>query len=74
MKFFYCFKMINYAPNACPIALLLICKRFPAKSGGGGSCIDPDLCEEYINKELNEELLPVLRHKSYAQNFVKVIL
>ena len=37
------------------------------------SCIDPDLCEEYINRGLNEELvpvlLPVLRHKSLAQNF-----
>ena len=35
-------------------------------------CIDPDLCEEYINRGLNEELLPVLlpvlRHKSFAQN------
>ena len=37
------------------------------------SCIDPDLCEEYINRGLNEELLPilrsVLRHKSFAQKF-----
>ena len=33
------------------------------------SCIDPDLCEEYINRGLNEKLLPVLRHKSFAQNF-----
>ena len=37
------------------------------------SCIDPDLCEEYINRGLNEELLPVLlpvlHHKSFAQNF-----
>ena len=31
-------------------------------------CIDPDLCEEYINRGLNEKLLPVLRHKSFAQN------
>ena len=37
------------------------------------SCIDLDLCEEYINRRLNEELLPALlpalRHKSFAQNF-----
>ena len=37
------------------------------------SCIDPDLCEQFINRGLNEEqlpvLLPVLRHKSFAQNF-----
>ena len=33
------------------------------------SCIDPYLCEEYINNGLNEELLPVLRHKSFARNF-----
>ena len=37
------------------------------------SCINPDLYEEYINRGLNEELLlvllPVLRHKSLAQNF-----
>ena len=33
------------------------------------SRIDPDLCEEYINRGLNEKLLPVLRHKSFAQNF-----
>ena len=32
-------------------------------------CIDPDLCEEYIKKGLNEKLLPVLRHNSFAQNF-----
>ena len=35
--------------------------------------IDPGWCEEYINKGLNEEqqpgLLPVLRHKSFVQNF-----
>ena len=37
------------------------------------SCIDPDLCEEFINRGLNEKLqpvlLPVLCHKSFAQNF-----
>ena len=37
------------------------------------SYIDPHLCEEFINRGLNEELLPVLlpilRHKSFAQNF-----
>ena len=33
------------------------------------SRMEPDLCEEYINKELNEELLPVLRHKFFVQNF-----
>ena len=31
------------------------------------SCIDPDLCEEYINKGPNEEL--ELLHRSIAQNF-----
>ena len=34
--------------------------------------MDPDLCEEYINKVLNEELLPVLlpvvRHNSLAKS------
>ena len=33
------------------------------------SCIDPDSCEEYINKEQNEELHPILRHKSFVQDF-----
>ena len=38
------------------------------------SCINPDLCEEFINRGLDEELLPVLIpvvvcHKSFAQNF-----
>ena len=37
------------------------------------SRIDTDLCEGYINKGLNEKLLPillpVLRHKFFAQNF-----
>ena len=36
-------------------------------------CIDPDLGEECISRGLNEELLPVslpvVRHKSFAQNF-----
>ena len=33
------------------------------------SCIDPDFCEDFINKGLNEELLPVLRHKFFTQIF-----
>ena len=33
------------------------------------SCIDPDLCKEYIDKGLNEELLPFFHHKSWAQDF-----
>ena len=33
------------------------------------SCIDPDSHQKYINKGLNGELLPVLRQKSYAQDF-----
>ena len=32
-------------------------------------CIDPGSCEEYINKELNWELHPILHNKSYAQDF-----
>ena len=33
------------------------------------SCIDPDSCEEYINKELSVELHPILRHKSLTLDF-----
>ena len=33
------------------------------------SCIDPDSFEDYINKELNKELHPILRNKSLAEDF-----
>ena len=47
--------------------------EFPIQVRSTESFIAPDLCEEYINKELNEEL-PVLQRKFSSQNFFKVIL
>ena len=61
----------------CSLKLLVSNTLFSGSHSGrpqinDESCIDPDLCKEYINKGLNDELLPVLYHKSYAQNFCKV--